>query len=66
MIKLHISAEVKIGKIQPNIQLEWYILDTSLSQLFIWSWKDKYVYTFLPFQTKTAQTPYPLGRYIPL
>ena len=37
-----------IGK----IQLEWYILDTSLSLPFIWSWKDKNVYTFPWFRWK--------------
>ena len=58
VIKLRISAEVKnrIGKIYSKIQLEWYILDASLSILFIWSWKDKYVYKLSRFPWK----PYPI------
>ena len=48
--KLCISKEVNINI--GNIQLKWYILDTSLSLLFIWSWEDKYVYTLPWFPWK--------------
>ena len=55
--KLSFKSVIKsrIGK----IQLEWYVLDTSLSLLFIWSWKDKIAQTLPWFIPNTPPPPPP-------